>query len=193
MDDPERWVRRAAHFSPLSLVSDRPADGDDLKTCHNSENCPPGIIDGKPCLQVDYGYNTSWGKIGNEKGLLYIQFAQHNPFSEATGRIDAAKSLSRWWNELTWQECFEGTYPSDPAEGLHNQDADDGQVDGNLYWWDLRQSDETADWTDAPLACDVAHHRRRVAYDLRLQYPRVRTGPSWTSVVTSPAQRGIRS
>jgi hypothetical protein len=134
-----------------------------------------GFNDGLPVLQVDTGYNTSFGKTGQELGLLYIQFAQHNPFSEATGRIDTAKSLGRWHNELSYQEGFTTTWPSNPAEGAHNQDADDGQVDANLYWWDLQQSDETVDWTDAPLALCTGDHTiaAGVAYDLRFyKYPR---------------------
>jgi len=132
-------------------------------------------VDGLPILQHDYGYNTSYGQVGQEAGLLYIQYRQHNPLSEATGLLHYAKSLSRLHNELDWLEGYECSWPADPAEGLHNQDQDGGQVDANLYWWDLQQSDETIDWTDVPLALCVGSHTiaAGVPYDLRFyKYPR---------------------
>ena len=135
-----------------------------------------GIIDGLDCLEIDYGYNTSFGQTGNEHKLLYIQYAQHNPLSEATGLIHSAKALGRWHNELSWQEGFDITWPgTDPLNASENQDADQGQVDSAMYWWDLAQSDEETDWTDTSIALCAGSYQMAsgVAYDVRFhKYPR---------------------
>ena len=135
-----------------------------------------GIIDGLDCLEIDYGYNTSFGQTGKERKLLYIQYAQHNPLSEATGLIHSAKSLGRWRNELSWQEGFDITWPgTDPLLQAENKDAYDGQVDGSMYWWDLAQSDEETDWTDTSIALCAGSYTMAsgVAYDVRFhKYPR---------------------
>jgi len=135
-----------------------------------------GIIDGLDCLEVDYGYNTSFGQTAKERKLLYIQYAQHNPLSEATGLIHTAKSLGRWRNELSWQEGFDITWPgTDPLLQAENKDAYDGQVDGSMYWWDLAQSDEETDWTDTSIALCAGSYTMAsgVAYDVRFhKYPR---------------------
>ncbi len=135
-----------------------------------------GIIDGLDCLEIDYGYNTSFGQTGKERKLLYIQYRQHNPLSEATGLIHSAKSLGRWHNELSWQEGFDITWPgTDPLLQAENKDAYDGQVDGSMYWWDLAQSDEETDWTDTSIALCAGSYTMAsgVAYDVRFhKYPR---------------------
>jgi len=105
-----------------------------------------------PCLQVDYGYDESFGRTGQEKGLLYIQRRQHNPLSEAGGRLDYAKSLARWYAEVHWQEGFETTWPgTDPLEQADNEDGDGETLAPAMYWWDMRQSHETLNWADVPL------------------------------------------
>jgi len=127
---------------------------DDEQAVHAPENWFGfgGCVDGMPCLQVDYGYDESFGRTGQEKGLLYIQRRQHNPLSEATGRLDYAKSLGRWHNELSWQEGFECTWPAtDPLYQADNEDADGETLAPAMYWWDMRQSNESVNWADVPL------------------------------------------
>lgn len=132
---------------------------DDEQAVHAPENWFGfgGTVDGLPCLQVDAGYDSPFGRTGQEKGLLYIQRSQHNPlYTGPASRLDYAKSLARWYAEVSWQEGFSITYPTPPPqEAAENQDADDDQVDGSFYWWDLRQSDESMDWTDAGVALAV--------------------------------------
>jgi len=111
------------------------------------------IVDGKPALNVDYGYIEPFGKTAVERGLLYIQCLQHNPdYSGDFSRLDYAKSLGRWYNELSWQEGFVPTWPAtDPLYQAENEDADDETLASAMYWWDMRQSNESEDWADVRL------------------------------------------
>lgn len=151
-------------------------------TSEGSEHAPEdwfgfgGVNDGLSCLQVDCGYNASFGRTAKEKGLLYIQFRQHDPDYEGPNvRLDYAKALGRWYAELNWQEGFEVTWPSPgPEASIYNQDSNGGMVDG-MYWWDLRHSDETLDLTDVPVALCAGTWAMAagVPYEMRFyKYPR---------------------
>lgn len=98
-----------------------------------------GVTDGKDVLELEYGYTCQ----NIETKLAYVQESEHCPESGLETRLDAAKTLGRLHNELSWQEGFTPTWPSPGPEGsAENKDADDGTVDSSLYWWDVRQSTE---------------------------------------------------
>jgi hypothetical protein len=137
----------------LALVED-PGDGErEAPTAHLMYRYKPSwdwnsnwfgfgaVVDGKPALQIDYGYGSPFGYTGEEPGLLYIGHRQHNPYSTLTDRLDYAKPLDTLYAELSWQEGWTPTWPSPaPQESSNNKDADDAQVDSALYWWDIKQS-----------------------------------------------------
>lgn len=150
------------------------------------------VVDGKDALEIDYGYGYGM----QESKLLYIQHAQHNPDSEATTRIDAAKVLGRLSNELGWQEGWTTSWPSGGPEGsAENEDADEDRVDSSLYWWDIKQS--TTDLTlanlEVALCCGTYAIAAGVPYDLRFyKYPRgavhgIAVHPSYTAVIRDTA------
>ena len=146
------------------------------------------VVDGKDALEIDYGYGNGM----QESKLLYIQHAQHNPDSEATTRIDAAKVLGRLSNELGWQEGWTTSWPSGGPEGsAENEDADEDRVDSSLYWWDIKQA--TTDLTlanlEVALCCGTYAIAAGVPYDLRFyKYPRgavhgIAVNSSYTAVI----------
>lgn len=146
------------------------------------------VVDGKDALEIDYGYGYGM----QESKLLYIQHAQHNPDSEATTRIDAAKVLGRLSNELGWQEGWTTSWPSGGPEGsAENEDADEDRVDASLYWWDIKQSttDLTLASLEVALCCGTYAIAAGVPYDLRFyKYPRgavhgIAVHPSYTAVI----------
>lgn len=131
-----------------------------------------GHVDGKDALELDYGYSCQQYEIK----LSSIQHSQHNPDSEAEGRLDAAKSLGRLSNELYYQEGIVPSWPSPGPEGsADNEDADEDRVDSVLYWWDIRHSTEelTISNIEVALTCGTYAIAAGVPYNLRFyKYPR---------------------
>ncbi|MFA5715712.1 MAG: hypothetical protein WC998_08225, partial [Candidatus Paceibacterota bacterium] len=135
------------------------------------------VIDGKPALQYDYGYDSPWGYTRKEVGPLYIRRSEHNPDYEGeASRLDAAKALNDLRTELAVQEGITATWPTPtPENSANNKDADDAQVDSALYWWDLLQSSEGLNTANCEVALCAGTYNNVAgcAYNIRFyKYPR---------------------
>jgi hypothetical protein len=97
------------------------------------------IVDGKPALQVHPGFL----RMDEEWGMQGLQFAQHDPDSEATDELTYAKAHSRLAAELDWQEGYTCTW-GDPLSAANNTDADDIAFAPGLYWWDHQHQEQSS-------------------------------------------------
>ena len=91
------------------------------------------VHDGAAILAPQYGFEQ-FERV--ERGLKGTQFRQHCPTSSATTDISSAKSLSRFCDELQWQEGFTATFQTGTFTSRY-RDADsvDFFTSGRAYWW----------------------------------------------------------
>jgi len=140
-DDPETW-----NLTGFNLVLD---PGDDTRAAPETHTAARfkrswdwlnedafdgdwfgfgAVVDGKDCLEVDYGYEVPFGFSDHERKLLYLQRMEHCPtYTGPDTRLDYAKSIARLVLELGWQEGWTTT-ENDPASTSQNQDADTNRL-----------------------------------------------------------------
>lgn len=96
------------------------------------------VVDGKDTLQLDYGYDTPFGKTRQETKLLHAQRIEHCPtYTGPPTRLDALKTIGRLVNELNYLDgwsAIDGSW----EESSHNKDANLVKYAGSVYWFDLR-------------------------------------------------------
>jgi hypothetical protein len=159
---PEAW-----HLDSLELVL---APTDSYVHTHNKREWMwpsrksmgfGAVVDGLPALDLIgcYGYDHH----RNERGLTYIQLAQHDPDSEATDDPSYAKVLSRLLTEIGWQRGWTVDWDA-PDESSYNQDADGIQFAPELYWWDLEHQHE--DSRNGAVAAGTWHWAYGAEYDV---------------------------
>jgi hypothetical protein len=93
-----------------------------------------GFVDGKRALEIDPGYR----RFREEQlGLQYIQYAQHDPESEAEDELNYAKDANRLATEMGLCEGWQTTW-LDPLNAAGNKDADDAYFAPSLHFWDVQ-------------------------------------------------------
>ena len=99
-------------------------------------------VDGKECLELDYGFEHSNGMTRHEQKILYLQHRKHCPLDEEqSSMLDTAKTLGRICTEIGWQEGWTATL-ADALNSAQNKDGDGNLFAKAIYPWDVRQGHE---------------------------------------------------